>query len=355
MSESVSIKSRIRNYDVTFVDSFAETIINKQDENSFIIIDKPLIEIFEQDFKKISERYTIISIEGSESNKNLDYCQNTILSLIDKNIRRNNTVVAIGGGIIQDITAFISSVLFRGIEWVFFPTTLLAQADSCIGSKTSINLGEYKNLLGSFYPPSHVYIDISFLETLPVDEIKSGIGEILHYLFIDGNSLADKLRDSYDDVLSSPKLLIDYIEESLNIKKKVIEVDEFDKNVRNIFNYGHTFGHAIESVSVFEVNHGQAVTLGMDIANYISLNLGILSREDFDFMHEILTINMPSFHLREDMLDNYLGALAKDKKNIGKELVCILSAGPGAMRKMEIPLDDRLKKMVATYFDSISP
>lgn len=266
MSEKLSIKSRFRNYEVIFINDFAETIKQTYIENTFFIIDKELAELYKDAINDISSKYGVLFIEAIEENKTLDYCQTVIETLMEKNIRKDSMLIAIGGGITQDITAFVSSILYRGIGWIFYPTTLLAQADSCIGSKASINFGGYKNLLGGFYPPSQIYIDLGFLETLPADEIKSGIGEILHFYLISGSRLSEELMNKYDELIVSPKKLKPFIVESLNIKKRVVEIDEFDRNERNLFNYGHTFGHAIETVSGYGVNHGQAVTMGMERA-----------------------------------------------------------------------------------------
>lgn len=350
MSEPLSIKSKFRDYSVNFVDEFQEAVKRNSTENAYILIDKRLTDLYGEQLKDILSKYHFIAIEATESNKTIDYCQGLIMSLIGKNIRKNCALIAVGGGIIQDIVAFTSSILFRGVEWIFYPTTLLAQADSCIGSKTSINLGEYKNLVGNFYPPVEIYLDMGFLETLPIEEIKSGIGEILHFYLIAGSGLIEGLVNEYDELVANPRLLKKYIMESLRIKKEVIEVDEFDKNERNLFNYGHTFGHAIETVSAYSIPHGQAVALGMDIANYISLNLGYLSRNEFDHMHTILAKNIPSFRLRADSMGEYIMALSRDKKNEGNQLGCILSSGLGTMKKVLLPLDDRLKAMIRNYF-----
>ncbi len=352
MSDKLTVASLTGNYDVTFIENFAEVLNDKYKEDTFFIIDQKLIGLHKDLFSSILNKEYYIHVEAKEQHKTLDYCHYLIQSLIGKSIRKNYTLVALGGGVVQDITGFISSILFRGIRWEFFPTTLLAQADSCVGSKTSINFNEYKNLLGNFYPPSNIYIDVRFLETLPVSEIKSGIGEILHFFMIANSSLLTRLVDHYDELLSSPGLLKGYIVESLNIKKKVIEIDEYDRNERNVFNYGHTFGHAIETVSQYNVSHGQAVTMGMDIANFVSLSLGKLGERDFEYMHKILLKNMPLFYLPTDMIEDYLTALSKDKKNIGKNLVCILSSGLGAMQKVQIPLDDKLKKVIIAYFET---
>jgi 3-dehydroquinate synthase len=353
MSETLMVKSIFRNYKVEFIEDFAEILEDMQFDDTFIIIDNKVIDSYQKQVDDILSKCQFFSVKSIESNKTLNYCQNLIENLVEKNIRKNHTIVAIGGGIIQDIAAFISSIMFRGINWVVVPTTLLAQADSCIGSKTSINMGGYKNLLGTFCPPSCIYIDTKFLETLPIDEIKSGIGEILHFYLIAGNDLLERLAEEYDELLASPRMLQDYILESLKIKKSIIEIDEFDRRERNLFNYGHTFGHAIETVSQYKVNHGLAVTMGMDIANYISMNFGYLSENDFNYMHRILVKNLPNFHLSSDLISDYFMALSKDKKNVGNMLGCILCYGPGSMKKMQIPLDENLKNTIQSYFYSV--
>jgi 3-dehydroquinate synthase len=355
MSDKLIISSRFRDYEVAFINDVGETIREKHAEDTaFFLIDTQLIEAYKTKFRDILAKYHILPLEATEHHKTLDYCETIIKMLIDKNIRKNCVLVAIGGGIIQDITAFISSILFRGVTWVFYPTTLLAQADSCIGSKASINLGEYKNLLGGFYPPAQIFIDVDFLTTLPTDEIRSGIGEILHFYLIADSKMTVSLMVQYDELIASRTLLKDFIIESLRIKKGVIERDEFDRGERNIFNYGHTFGHAIESVSKYTVNHGQAVTMGMDIANYISLNLGYLNKQGFESMHRILEKNMPTFVLQDDLIGAYFEALSRDKKNIGKNLGCILTSGPGAMQKVLMPFDNRLKELILSYFKTPS-
>jgi 3-dehydroquinate synthase len=351
MSEKIDIKSKIRNYEVDIVDDFMSSLKLHDRENNFYLIDTKVRDIYKEKITQIFPSDNIFNIIAVEDNKNLDYCQYVIKELIKKEIRKNCTIVAIGGGITQDIAAFIGSILFRGISWEFYPTTLLAQADSCIGSKTSINLGAYKNLVGTFYPPARINIDTNFLNTLTIDDIKSGIGEMLHYYLIAGCAETVNLIGDYDKLTSDRSLFKKYILTSLAIKKGFIESDEFDTNERNILNYGHTFGHAIEAISGYKVNHGQAVTMGMDIANYISRVLDYMDKKTFDKMHQILYKNMPDFSVKKDDFDMYFKALAKDKKNLGKDLVCILSRKPGSMLKVRLPFNDALKNSIMLYFN----
>ena len=344
------IKSTLKEYGVNFVNDFSIPLKQAADEGAFIICDSTVFDLYRERILSavVSER--LLVVEALETTKTLEKCQEVIELLVERKVRRNQKLIAIGGGVIQDVTAFIASILYRGIGWIFFPTTLLAQGDSCIGSKTSINLGNKKNLLGNFYPPDSIYIDPSFLETLVVEDIKSGIGEMLHFYYYANSPLISRLIGNYHTVIGQQVLLMEYIRESLAIKKSVIEVDEFDKGERNKFNYGHTFGHALETITGYGVRHGQAVTVGMDLANYISWQSGLLSKEQFEAMHAQLSVNFPDYNFLSCSMQDYFEALSKDKKNIGNNLGCILSEGPGRLVRQQIPFDDKLKGTILSYF-----
>jgi 3-dehydroquinate synthase len=350
MSDSLCIKSLFRNYDVHFIGDFTLPLQGLVDQHVFFVIDSIIWEIYKENLKDVISDGRILIVEANENNKSLDKCREIIETLVDMQVRRNEKLVAVGGGIIQDVTAFSASIIYRGIEWAFFPTTLLAQADSCIGSKTSINLGGKKNLIGNFYPPSRVFIDTTFLESLSVDDIKSGIGEILHYYLYAASLLFDELITDYAMIIRQRNLLGKHIRESLKIKKSVIENDEFDRGERNKFNYGHTFGHAIESVTDYTIKHGQAVTAGMDLANYVSMKLGLMSLDIFQDIHSKLSSNFPDYDWDKINLDRYLALLSKDKKNIGDKVGCILSEGHGMLIKQQLSLDNHFKEMIGTYF-----
>jgi len=346
MSDHFVVKSLFKKYEVDFI-----SLLDFEERNyDFYIIDRNIAKLYRAALKNILKNKRTLIVEANEFNKTISFCARLIGQLIKMGIRKNNRLVAIGGGVIQDICGFIASILYRGIEWQFYPTTLLAQGDSCIGSKTSINLGKFKNLVGNFYPPSAILIDVNFLRSLPASEIKSGIGEMLHFYFISGNRIVNDLNCEYETLFSSPTKLKKYILASLKIKKKVIELDEFDMNQRNLFNYGHTFGHALETVSGYKMNHGQAVTMGMDIANYISLKYGYLNEGKFDYMHEVLSLNLPAFHLSNSQIGAYMDALSRDKKNFGGTLGCILTKGLGLMQKRQIPFNKELKNIILSYF-----
>ena len=348
--KSFKVKSRISgHYNVTFIKDFRELFKIYTNTNTIYIFDKKVSELYEKNFKFLNSNSRIIRIDCSEQNKTVDYSLKLITSLIELNIRKEDKIIAIGGGITQDIVAFISSIIFRGVKWDFIPTTLLAQCDSCIGSKSSINFDNYKNLLGTFNPPSNIYIYLGFLESLKVSEIKSGIGEMLHYFFTADISLAKKITDNIESLIVDRKNLLFYIKNSLNIKKKIIEIDEFDESIRHIFNFGHTFGHAIEAITNYSIPHGQAITLGMDLANYISFKKNKINYEQFKMMHNILEKNLPSFKFNQDNINKYSDALSKDKKNQGNQIGCILSKKPGYVEKVFIENDIWLKESIIEY------
>ena len=273
MYNEIKIKSKIvGSYSAFFIDEIKPLINNLSDEKKNIfIIDENVFKLYKNKFGIKLQASQYVLIKPSEKNKTVDYSQEVIKKLLSLDIRKNSTLIAVGGGITQDIVAFISSIIFRGIDWVFIPTTLLAQCDSCIGSKSSINFLSYKNLLGTFKPPKEIFIYFDFLNSLSEKEIRSGIGEMLHYFFTDGINYSENIVNDIHLILKDRLKLKKYIIESLRIKSITIQKDEFDESIRHIFNYGHTFGHALESITNYDICHGQAVTLGMDLANFISL------------------------------------------------------------------------------------
>ena len=351
MLNTLMIRSKMRDYALESITDFSKKMKDLTEKGSFFIVDTHVYKIYRDKIDTCVPKDRLCLLEATEHHKTLEGSGALIKQLIDKGIRKNNTLVAIGGGIIQDLTAFVGSMLFRGIEWIFIPTTLLAQADSCIGGKTSINFDSYKNVLGNFYPPSRILIDIHFLESLSEEDIKSGIGEMLHFYFIAGSARAAEIAQEYEKLFQERSRLQKYIMSSLEIKKGVIERDEFDRGIRNLFNYGHTFGHAIESITDYAIPHGQAVTVGMDIANFISRQCGMLDQSAFDKMHDILRKNMPAFEITADNWPKYKDALSKDKKNVNDDLTCILTEGPGRMKKVQIPLDEQLRNQILSCFE----
>ena len=349
--KNIIIKSSRSDYEVGFKDAFQE-MKNDVNNDAIFIIDHLVYKLY-IDHLDFLDKNKVCLIHASEKNKTMERAQDIIFSLIEMGAKRSTSLVAIGGGIIQDLTCFVASIMFRGISWKFYPTTLLAQCDSCIGSKSSINVGNFKNQVGTFYPPKQIVIDVNFLKTLEGDQILSGLGEAIKVHYLDVDKRYQQIFDNYVLSLTDDDVMTEVVRNSLLIKRDVIEIDEFDTDYRNIMNYGHTFGHAIETITDYGVPHGIAVTLGMGVANYISMRMGFLDKDNYDMMKSLIDKNTSGFKFNIMGFENqYWSALSKDKKNIDSNLVCILTKGFGQMFKNKIPIDDNLKSLILDYSNS---
>jgi 3-dehydroquinate synthase len=206
---------------------------------------------------------TVIALAASEAEKTLEVCGRVIARMREHGFTRGDRLVAIGGGIVQDVACFVASVYMRGVAWDYCPTTLLGMADSCIGGKSSINVGSFKNIAGTFHPPQTILIDPAFATSLPREQIAGGLCEAAKICFARGpESFA-----AYCACDPRPEMDIDALAEvvrlSLQAKQWFIEVDEFDGNERLTLNFGHSFGHALEAATGFRLNHGLAVGVGV--------------------------------------------------------------------------------------------
>ena len=324
VSKTININSHKGEYVVTFLSNSIKKLNSESKDENFYIVDKNIAKIYGNQLINILNSNRVLLIDALEDNKSLDKFPAYVNSLVASKVRRGQNLVAIGGGIVQDITCFLATTMMRGLPWIFYPTTLLAQSDSCIGSKSSINSGELKNILGTFTPPSKVVIDINFLESLEEKEILSGIGEMIKVHAIDSPESFNLLSESYEQLKEDSFLMENFIYQSLLMKKKLIEIDEFDMGPRNVMNYGHSFGHAIESATNYTIPHGIAVTMGMDIANYVALKLGVSTNRHFERMHYVLDKNCKPYRQVSIDVNSLMQALAKDKKNSSTQLRLIL-------------------------------
>lgn len=344
------VKSIIHDYEVQFIDDVKSTLNENLYEGDFIIIDNKVKALYSDILDDTLNNYSHIGIDATETQKSYQEIIPVIQNLIENGFRKNHRLIAIGGGITQDVTAFISSIMYRGVGWLFFPTTLLAQGDSCIGSKTSINFGAYKNQIGGFYPPNKIFIFPGFIDTLTAAEIRSGIGEMLHYFIVAGKSDFEMFRDNYRHAFTDKEVLAKIISRSLEIKKGYIEIDEFDKNERQVFNYGHSFGHAIESLTNYRVPHGIAVSYGMDMANFISVKMGFIPQQIRDEVRLVTEDIWQGFDIDDIDLETFKKALSKDKKNVGTKLGLILNNGYGKIFKNIMDADEDFSNWLKEYF-----
>lgn len=294
---------------------------------------------------------SLIEIPEGEDHKNLKTLEFVYDELIRLRFDRSCGLIALGGGVVGDTVGFAAATFLRGIPFVQVPTTILSQVDSSVGGKTAVNHPLGKNLIGAFYQPKLVLIDIDTLNTLEQREIAAGLAEVVKYGVIRDATFFSWLKNNTEKLLKLDQTsLIHAIKISCQIKADIVEIDEKEGSVRAHLNYGHTFGHAIESLAGYgQWRHGEAIAAGMVIAAQISCKRGLCSQSDVNRIRELLVdfdlpIDFPEFGL-----DEYVGAMQRDKKVSQGELKMVLNNGIG-VAQLEIIED--ITTEFAPYFQS---
>lgn len=337
--ENFEIKSSPTPYKVSWVDdSSYEKIksIMSENPNNILFVDE---KVYDLHLKNLGiNKENIYKIKATEENKDIKNVLKFIEFLEKKNFTKAETLVVVGGGIPQDICAFVGAVYKRGIKWVLFPTTLLSMSDSCVGGKTGINHNKSKNQLALFSAPKEVIINPKFIETLESNEIKSGLGEILK-LLITGDML-----DVYEKYVSGGQVknYKPLILAALNVKKEVIELDEFEKLYRKSLNYGHTLGHAIEVLSDYKIPHGQAILIGILIVNEISVRRNMLKELENLKIRKFAEDVVDLSSIKKIKTDKLADLLRKDKKTMGKVLTLVIIEKIGNTKFLKVDLDDKI-------------
>lgn len=323
-----TIKSRLRDYRVVFSEPGEYLARLAAEPESVFAVDGNVWGLHKDGALKPLAALPVIVLPISEERKSLESVRLLYDKITEFSFKKNVRLVSIGGGITQDITGFAASTLYRGVKWTFVPTTLLAQADSCIGGKTSLNYGKYKNLIGTFYPPSEVYVSSSFLSTLKESDFLSGLGEIAKLCIIGGAATANEFAVEAEKLLCrEPAAVMRFLRLALEIKKGYIEADEFDSGPRNILNFGHCFGHALESAADFEIPHGVAVVYGIIFANAVARRRGLLSAGTGEFMRDKILLPMLANRRWDSRVngDAIINGMRKDKKRTGAELALVMA------------------------------
>lgn len=332
-----TVRSRLWDYEVLFGKEFSFMARLQAMPDAVWVVDERVHELYAPLWQRLPAK-SLVLFRAAEENKTYEGARRLYDALLQRQAGRKTAVVAVGGGITQDVAGFVASTFHRGTTWHYVPTTLLAQADSCIGGKTSLNYDHYKNLLGTFYPPRRVCIDPGFLPTLTDLDFASGLGEVAKLLLVDAHSeanlrrvagLARARKDETDRLLP-------LISESLRIKACFIEEDEFDTGRRAMLNYGHCLGHALESVSGFEVPHGVAVLAGILFAAIAAGRRGLIGKEKaeaiINSIRPIIPISIKAEHLDGAAI---LLAMQKDKKRTGRGLSVILPSEKEGLLKAD--------------------
>ena len=309
---------------ITNIGTYLKPILNN--DRVFIVTSTKAIKIYKKKLLSILKKNNIevilIIINDSENQKNFNTISKISNTLLKKGIDRNDSLIAFGGGVIGDITGFVSSITLRGIKFIQIPTTLLAQVDSSVGGKTGVNTSHGKNLIGTFFQPKVVIIDTSFLSSLPKRELLSGYAEIIKYGLIMDHTLFKWLDLNGKKIINlNKKILMKAIYNSCKNKAKIVNKDEKENGVRTLLNLGHTFGHAIESINGYKknINHGEAVSIGIVFALKLSQELKLLSNKTVDkiinHLKDVgLPTTLPPSFKRKTNLKQFLSAMKKDKK-----------------------------------------
>jgi 3-dehydroquinate synthase len=294
------------------------------------------------------ESGSVILFPASEANKRLGAVESLARELVRAGADRGTVLVAVGGGVTGDVVGFLASIYMRGVPVFQVPTTLLGQVDSSIGGKTGVDLPEGKNLLGTFYQPTCIWMDPAFLETLPPELFRQGMAEVIKTAVIGDRDLWNFLESRSDAIMRrDPESLHRVVESCARFKASVVEGDERESGRRRILNFGHTVGHAVEKVTGYEMAHGDAVSIGMIAAARLSVSLGHFNAEDGDRLEKLcatwgLPVRLPAGTDSLGILDGMIA----DKKRVAGDLHFILPVRIGETRECVNPDPGLLRRIL---------
>ena len=279
--------------------------------------------------KPLQNKIDVIEIEPGEESKHMDVLENILYTLTESNAGKKSLLINLGGGVVCDLGGFAASIYKRGIPFINIPTSLMAMADSSIGGKNGINFAGFKNLLGTITQPEKVYINTSFLNTLPEQHLRNGFAEILKIALIQNKAFFNQIRYLK---IQSTEINSTIIKKAVDLKSNIVKKDPLEKKLRKILNFGHTVGHAVESLFLqnnLPLLHGQAVAIGMAVESYICFLLKRLTKKEFDQIIDTLKINyfFPSLHISEN--SDFFTYFKQDKKHAGKQYFLALLNGIG--------------------------
>lgn len=352
----VTIDLGLRSYDIYIGSSllyrFADFVPEELEGRKFFIVTDKNVEKYAQTIKNLileekAECAEVLTLNAGEQTKSFKTVEQVTDWLLESGVNRDSYIIAVGGGVIGDVTGFCASVMLRGVPYIQVPTTLLAQVDSSVGGKTGINTKRGKNLVGSFYQPAAVVVDIDTLKSLPNRELLAGYAEVVKYGLINDLSFFTWLESNGKDVCSIEENAVSHaIEVSTKAKAMIVEVDETELGQRALLNLGHTFGHALETAAGYDgrLLHGEAVAIGMVMAFDLSVRMGICEQADLERVQKHLEdLGMPTraSYIRPSLnatVDELVDIMRLDKKVKKGKLRFILANGIGeAFIEEEVP------------------
>ncbi len=346
MTVNIDLKKEIDNsYDIT-IDALPTIKI----DNKVAIITNPKVSGLHLGYllsRLEAKELYIITIPDGENYKTLSQIENILDRLFDHKFNRKSTLIAFGGGVIGDMTGFTASIYQRGIEFIQIPTTLLSQVDASVGGKTGVNNDYGKNLIGAFHQPQAVYIDPYFLSTLPAREFGAGVAEVVKMAVTFNAEFFEFLEDN--DLRDSKNLLIAQ-QRSVETKAWVVSQDEKEKGLRAALNYGHTFCHVVENETNYTTYlHGEAVAIGMMMANKVSVELGWMSQDEADRVENVLKkYDLPTTYQIQDV-NAFYEAFFLDKKSSDSSITFIFAKGIGGVEITDKVPKETIMKILNEY------
>ena len=358
----VNLKKIIDNsYDITIGKDLFENFISGLEDNpiaySYVIVtDSNVRKLYGEKLKSlidgIAEKTLLLDFPAGEKQKTREIKTEIEDKMLEAGFGRDSALIALGGGVVGDIAGFIAATYTRGIPYIQFPTTLVACVDSSIGGKTAVDTPHGKNLIGSFYQPEAVIIDINTLTTLGTEEVREGLAEIIKYGIIADYELFDLIEKRSEDIFNyDNELLSIIIEKCCRIKGDVVENDEKESNLRKILNFGHTIGHAIENHSNYTLTHGNSISIGMMLEGLIAVKLGIWSENDLErvksvFLATGLPVEIP-FDINPEIL---ISSMKIDKKSRGGTIEMSLPEAIGKIYSLDgkysLKIEDKIIREV---------
>ncbi|WP_337865104.1 3-dehydroquinate synthase [Ignavibacterium sp.] len=349
--KKIEIRTKSRNYKVIIGNDIISKFsleLNEIEGKKLFIIDENVFLLHKSKLKDFLDKSNAVIkfiFHSTEKNKSLSAVKNIYDTLVENRFSRNDSIIAIGGGIVGDVSGFAAATYMRGIIFFQIPTTLLSMVDSSVGGKTGVNYSNLKNIIGSFYQPQKVYVDTSFLSTLPYPEIVSGSGEIFKYAFLSDEKNYKFIREELRKVLTQNYFDENLIACCIELKASVVESDEQEKTgLRKILNLGHTFAHAFESSLNFRIKHGEAVIAGIFASLIVSEKTGLISNNDLnkyitDFYYLPLSKKIISADYNE-----IIKFMKTDKKSVSGKINLVLVKKPG-----EIFIDFQVNERVIKF------
>lgn len=345
-SYPIIIEDSILNFVASFIEDYAKTrkvVIIADDITSLLYGERLLSQLHSYDYQA-----KLIAFESGEANKSSQTKELIETQMFDFGADRHTLCIALGGGVVGDIAGFVAATYMRGIKFIQVPTSLLAMIDSSVGGKVAVNTSYGKNIIGAFWQPQAVLVDLDVLKTLSKEHVINGFFEAIKiFLTFDKDFVLFSNEHMREIISLDTRCLMNVIKRAVELKAHVVEVDEFEQNLRMVLNFGHTVGHALEKLTEYKLLHGYAVAYGMLVEAKISNILGYLSYEDFEMIKSIL--------LKLEIFGNYLSdfnssdivdVMRGDKKNVNQQIKLVLLSGIGSVYSLDnefaFPVDENI-------------